>query len=147
MKINFRCALFIVAVGSLFIIGCKSLGSQEMVYLGEETPIKNVVGKSTFIDFYGLGVSADKFNNGYNDAVKEMFKLSPKNTSEINNIKAFREYNHLPQVLGAIAFLTGYATMVNNPSGASLFLTSVGTIMWGVNINSLVLIGEPVIVE
>lgn len=145
--------LALTVVLSILFTGCSTIGNQQMTYVGDVTPTKNIVGKSTHFDFLGLGVSADAYAAEYNRAVSNAFRSSRKTPEKLNNVKIYKEYKPWPKVLGTASVLLGYILLsvaVSDTNKEEDFAPIVpvalmvgGTAMWGVNTYDFVVLGEP----
>jgi hypothetical protein len=89
-------SLSLVFVSSLVLSGCTSIAPPQMTYLGDASQKMEVVGKSTHIDFAGLGVTPEKYAQEYNEAVTDAFQRAPTGTTVLKNIKIIKVPNPYP---------------------------------------------------
>ena|SRR6056297_2630813 len=144
MKVNKKwLSILILIVVTIVISGCSTLGRQQMAYLGDETKTTNVVGKATHIDFLGSGAGGDAFAELYTEAVDDAFRSAPPGTTDLNSVKAFREYKFWPQALGVAGMLLGGLFLAEGGVETGVALYIGGTILTGINTYDLILIAEP----
>jgi len=144
MKMNKKwIKLFVLLIVAIAISGCSTIDRQQMTYLGDEKKTTNVVGKATHIDLLGIGANGDAFAELYREAVNDSFRSSPPGTTELNSVKAFREYKFWPQALGVAGMLLGGLFIVEGGAETGLALYIGGTVLSGINTYDLILISEP----
>ena len=128
----------------LSMVGCSTLGPQQMANIGDETPKANVMGKASHFDIAGIGVPNDQFVEEYNAAVANAFSKAPTGTKRLVSLKSFRSQNWAWNALGAVAVGVGgsLGTMYQTQY-VSLGLLVAGLPLLFVNNNDFVLVGEP----
>jgi hypothetical protein len=99
-----------------------------MVYLGDSTETKSVMGTSLHFDVAGIGTTDATLMKEYDQAIEKAFSASPAGTQKLKNIKAYRSVSHWPQYLGY--GLLG-ATYIIMDHGSSTDLQSNNSILYG----------------
>lgn len=135
----------------LSLVGCMTIGPQEMRYLGDETPTQNVVGTVDHFDWMGIGFDGEDIAAEYNTAVENAFLSAPDGTTQLRAVKAFRERGLWPYfasaaLLAASGNALGFGIPGSSPALISLGVASfIGAVaVSGINQYTLYVVAEPV---
>jgi hypothetical protein len=137
---------------TILAASCTSVSPQTMAYLGQdERETINVIGSVAHTDWFGIGSGGRMVAEEYNLALEDAYRNSPPGTIGLKNIKAYKEPNYTPQILGLALALFGYYMAEADSSnldssnfeiGVALYLGGVA--LMGYNNYNYFVVAEPV---
>lgn len=149
---------FPLVVSTLLVLtGCASIPTPQMTYLGEATQKMEVTGKSSHLDFAGLGSTAQKYAEEYNAALDDAFQKAPVGTQVLRNIKILKAPNNYPNAFG-LTLLAGGGGLIAGANveqaygvntgrdqmmSSGILMVFAGTLLSGINSYDLLVFGEP----